>query len=383
MSRVVLGAARVATPAVLHAPGWLVLEGTEVVDCGAGPMPGPGVDLGDRTLAPGFVDVHVHGGDGAQVHGDSTDEVADAVATLAAFHARHGTTALVATTVTDTPEQLRTAVAGVARSAVLGSHLEGPWLSPARRGAHDPALLRAPDVDELRALIDASEGTLRMVTVAPELPGADALVRAAVDAGVVVSVGHTDADLATVRRAFDLGARHVTHLFNGMPGLHHRDPGPVAAALEDPRVSVEVIADGRHVHPAVLGLVGRLLPDRLVAVTDATAATGLPPGTHRLGSRDVTVEDGRVTLADTPGTLAGSVLTLDRAVALLVREAGLPLPGALAAASLHPARTLGETTKGELRPGADADLVVLSPDLDVEVTVIGGRVVHDPGGLLS
>lgn len=382
MTRVVLSAARLATPAVLHEPGWLVLDGATITDCGGGPPPGPGVDLGDRTLAPGFVDVHVHGADGAQVNGGSPDEVAEAVTTLATFHARHGTTALVATTVSDTPSRLRASVAGVARSAVLGCHLEGPWLSPDRRGAHDPALLRSPDVGELRSLLDAADGTLRIVTVAPELHGADDLIRAAVDAGLLVSIGHTAADLSAVRRAFDLGARHVTHLFNGMPGLHHRDPGPVAAALEDPRVSVEVIADGRHVDPSVLSLVARLLPGRLVAVTDATAATGLPPGSHRLGAREVTVSDGRVTLADDRGTLAGSVLTLDRAVALLVHEADVPLTSALAAASTHPARAVGATGKGELRPGADADLVVLSPGLEAEATVLAGRVVHDPAGLL-
>lgn len=393
MTRVALAAARVATPTVLHEPGWVVIDGATIVDVGSGAPPDgvTVVDLGDRTLTPGFVDVHVHGGDGAQVNGEIADEVTEAVGEMARFHAQHGTTALVATTVSDTRARLLQAVTGVARAVgtfpggahVLGTHLEGPWISPNRRGAHDDSYLRPPDPAELRDLLDASQGTLRMVTLAPELPGAEETIELLTSAGVIASVGHTDADLETTRRAIHRGARHVTHLFNAMPGIHHREPGPVVAALGDPGVSVEIVADGHHVHPDVLGLVGRLIPDRLVAVTDAGAATGLEPGSHHLGDREVDVHDGRVTLADDPSTLAGSVLTLDRAVGVLTRHAGLPLTTALTAATRSPARVVGAATKGELRAGADADLVVLGPDLAAAATMVEGRVVHDADGLFA
>ncbi len=388
----VLRAEEVLTPHQRLRPGWVAVRGARIDAVGSGCPPSGLVvlDLGARVLTPGFVDLHVHGGDGAQVNGATPEEVAASVGTVARCHLRHGTTALLATTVADTPARLTAAVRGVAAAGahpvpeaayVLGAHLEGPWVAPGRAGAQDPQALRAPSVSEFAALLDAARGTVRLVTLAPELPGAFDLIRAAAVQGLVVSVGHTEADWETTKRAFDAGARHVTHLFNAMPGVHHRRPGPVVAALDDPRVSVEIIADGIHIHPAVLARVLAAAPDRVTAVTDAMAATGLPPRRYRLGRLDVILEGRRVALAEAPDTLAGSVLTMDRAVKVLV-DAGVGLPAAVTAATATPARVIGEPTRGRLGPGAEADLVVLERDLSVAAVLRAGRPAHDPQGLL-
>ena len=372
-------------------PGWVLLDGDRIADVGSGAPPEgmTWVDVGDRILAPGFLDLHVHGGAGAQVNGGSPDGIADAVLDVARFHVRHGTTGLLATTVSDTPDRLAAAVQGVAAAAdvpgaarVLGAHLEGPWIAPGKAGAQNPAVLRPPSVSELQSLLSAAPGAVRMVTLAPELPGALDVVRVGADAGVVMSVGHTEADVEQTVAAFDAGARHVTHLFNAMPGLHHREPGPVGAALTDPRVTVEVIADGIHLHPDVLAVVCAAAGGRVVAVTDAMPAAGLEPGRYELGGLDVLVDGGRAVLADAPQTLAGSVLTMDGAVRTLV-AAGLTRTAAVAAATSIPADRLGEKRKGRLRTGADADLVVLSSDLRVAATVVAGQAAHDPSGLLA
>jgi N-acetylglucosamine-6-phosphate deacetylase len=298
---------------------------------------------------------------------------------------------LVATRVSEPAARLGAAAAGVriamdagARdgAVVAGVHLEGPWLAPSRRGAHDPATLRLPDPAELQELIDAAGGAVRLLTLAPELEGARAVIAAAIAAGIVVSVGHTDATYAQACAAFDAGARHVTHLGNGMRGIDRREPGPIAAALADERVTVELIADGHHVHPALLRMAATAAPGRLVAITDAISATGLPDGRHRVGELAVSVSEGRAVLADQPETLAGSVLTMDRAVAGLV-AAGVDPIDAIRAATVTPARVLGdERSRGMLVLGARADLVVLDGGYSARATVIGGQVVHDPGGLL-
>jgi N-acetylglucosamine-6-phosphate deacetylase len=375
--------------------GWVAVRGDRIAALGDERLPRERielVDLGDRLIAPGFVDVHVHGGNGGQAAGADPDRVAQDVRRAARFHAGRGTTTLLATTVSDTPDRLAAAVAGIrqamdaadpAGATVAGIHLEGPWLSPRRAGAHDPAALRAPDPEELAALIGASGDAIRLITLAPELDGAHGLIAAATAAGIRVSVGHTEAGFAQTRAAFDAGARHLTHLGNAMRGIDRREPGPIAAALADERITVEVIADGHHVHAGLLALAAATAPDRLVAITDATAAAGLPDGPQRLGRSAVELHDGRVTLSDRPGTLAGSALTMDRAVATLV-AAGLDPNVAIRSATTTPAqRVLGDPARGRLARGARADLVVLDSDLRATATLIAGRVVHDPAGQLS
>jgi len=389
----VVSTTRLASADRSIAAGWVAICGGSIVGVGHPPPPNVGVavEVGDLLVAAGFVDLHVHGANGEQFNGDEPASVAAATAAVAAFHAAHGTTSLVATTVTDDLEVLEASLSGIAEvvairatsaASVLGSHLEGPWLAPTRRGAHDPRLLALPDPAAVDRLLVAANGTLRLVTLAPELPGATAATRRLAAAGVVVAVGHTDADLAAARAGFAAGASHLTHCFNAMAPLGHRRPGPVGAALADPAVSVEVIADGVHVDPVVIGLLARLAGDRLVAVTDATAACGLPDGRYRLGPKEVVVSAGTVRLDSDGATLAGSTLTMERAVAGLV-AAGVPLADALHAAAGAPANAIGATSKGRLVPGADADLVVLDANLRVRATIVGGRAVHDPGGLFA
>lgn len=272
---------------------------------------------------------------------------------------------------------------GLGAAVVVGAHLEGPWLAPSRRGAHDPSALRPPDPTELASLLEIAGNTLRMITLAPEVPGAPQVIKAAVKAGIIVSVGHTDADYDTVRGAFDIGARHLTHCGNAMAPLSHRHPGAIGAALTDERVTIELIADGEHLHQGFLRLVSDAAPGRFVAITDATSATGMPDGSYQLGHLPVTVADGRVTLAKHPGTLAGSVLTMDRAVATLVAS-GISIQDAIRAASSTPGRLVGPRQdgcpRGELAPGYCADLVVLDERLQAQATMVGGEVVYDALG---
>ena len=374
-------------------PGWVTIRGAEISAVGTGVAPDeePVINLGERLIVPGFIDLHVHGGAGAQVNGDDALVVADAVRQLARHHARHGTTGLLATTVSDSVDGLRETIRGVGHcvgehdprgAQILGAHLEGPWLAPGRAGAHDVRHLRPPTVAELGTLASSAPGVVRMITLAPELIGALDVIAAMVGEGIVAAIGHTDADFDTTVTAIDAGARHVTHLFNAMPPLHHRRPGPVGAALSDQRVTVEVIADGVHVDPHVLGIVVRQAEGRVVAVTDASAASSLTSGRVMLGSRVIDVSGGRVTLVGAPDTLAGSVLTMERAVANLV-AAGASLSAAITAASATPARVIAEHERGVIRAGAAADIVVLEPSLACAATLVRGHVAFDSTGLLA
>ena len=291
----ILTASQVVTPARILAPGWLLLDGDRIAGVGEGAPPRPAdLDLGDASVVPGFVDLHVHGGGGATFDTGT----ADAAAVVAASHLAHGTTSMAASLVTDTRERMVAAIGELALlvqdGALAGVHLEGPWLSPQRSGAHQPGSLTHPDPASVDALLAAGDGAVRMVTLAPELPGGIDAVRRLVDAGVLAAIGHTDATYDEARAALDAGARLGTHLFNAMRPLHHRDPGAVGALLDSP-VDVELVADGVHLHPAVLRTVFAAKPGRCILVTDAMAGPPRPTATTpsaRWRSRCATASPG-------------------------------------------------------------------------------------------
>ncbi len=364
----VTGAADVAP-----GPGWVAVSGGRVSAVGTGPPPrAPRVAC--AVVVPGFVDLHQHGGGGASHAAGDPEQTLRAVA----FHRAHGTTTSVASLVTDTPTALERSVAAlsglVEDGELAGLHLEGPWLAAGRCGAHDPRLLRDPDTAELDRLL--ARGSVAMVTLAPERDGGLDAVRRVAGAGVLAAVGHTDADHDTVRDAIAAGARVGTHLFNAMAPLDHRRPGPAAALLGDPRVVVEVIADGVHLHPAVVDLVLAAAPGRVAAVTDATPAAGMPDGGHRLGPLAVTVRGGVARVAGTD-TLAGSTATSDVLFRTLAGDGprDATLVRAVAATAATPAAVLGLDDVGVLRPGARADLVALDDDLVVRQVWRRGRPV--------
>ncbi|MCK1815146.1 N-acetylglucosamine-6-phosphate deacetylase [Streptomyces sp. XM4011] len=364
-----LTGADIVRPTGIDRGGRITVAGSRLAD----PAPeardngGEIMDLTGHWIVPGFIDLHVHGGGGASFSAGTAEEALTAIDT----HRRHGTTTLLASTVTGTLDDLARQAAAlselVEQGDLAGLHFEGPFISPGRCGAHDPALLRAPEPGAVRRLLDAARGTARMMTLAPELPGGIEAVRLLTERGAIAAVGHTDAPYDTVRAAVEAGARAATHLFNAMPALGHRAPGPVAALLEDERVTVELINDGTHLHPAALRLALRAAgPDRVAFITDAMGAAGMGDGSYPLGPLRVEVTGGVARLPE--GTIAGSTLTLDRALRRAVTVDGLPIEDAVRALSTTPARLLGLADRtGSLEAGKDADLVVL----DAAFTVTG------------
>ena len=333
----------------------------------------------DGIAIPGFVDTHIHGYDGYSVGEDADDFVGMAEGVV-----ETGVTTLFPSTVSEQQPVLvgagEATVEAIDRdhdgAAIAGLHLEGPHLNDDKRGAQDPDALRDPDVAELREVIEASEGTLSRITLAPELPGATEFIREAREQGIVVSAGHTTADYATATHSFDAGVSIITHLYNGMRGFHHREPGILGASLARDDVTTELIADLIHLHPgAIETALAAKGPERCMLVTDAIAATGLPDGEYSLGELDVVVEDGVSRLED--GTLAGSTLTMDQAVRNLVEEIGVGLPTAVRMATEIPARAMGLDDRGRLAPGLRGDVTILDADLDVQAVLVGGEVVYD------
>lgn len=359
---------------------WLLLDGDTIAAVGSGRASAPAadesIDLDGAILTPGFIDLHGHGGGG---HGYD-DGGAELTAGLAA-HRAHGTTRSVVSLVANPLAELRERLAEIADLCaadplVLGSHLEGPFLAVERRGAHNPAFVRAPDDGAIESLLAAARGTLRQITIAPELPGGLDAVATFARAGVAVALGHTEADLATARAAFDAGARILTHTFNAMPGIHHRDPGPVVAAITDSRVTLELVLDGLHVHPDVAFMLLAAAPGRVALITDAMAAAAAEDGNYRIGSLNVTVREGRALLSGTQ-TLAGSTLTQEAAVRCAVVEAGVSASVAVAAATAVPARALGLGHRfGLLAPGYAADAVALDAHWKVRDVWAAGRHIH-------
>jgi N-acetylglucosamine-6-phosphate deacetylase len=358
---------------------WVLCRGGVIADRGRGDgwraaaEAATVVDGAGGWLTPGFIDLHTHGGGG---HANE-DGGAEILAALAA-HRRHGTTRSVISFVSNPIPQLCRLVAEVAalttaNPSVLGSHLEGPFLSDGRRGAHHPEHLTDPTAANVDALLGAARGTLRQLTIDPARPGALAAIATVSATGAVVAVGHTEADYAVTTAAFDAGATLLTHAFNAMPGIHHRHPGPVLAALDDPRVTLELILDGEHVHPSVGRLLMTAAPGRVALITDAIAASAAPDGHYLLGDVAVDVVDRQARVSGT-ATLAGSTLTQDRALQCAL-QAGIPVPVAVGALSHVPARALGLAERlGLVRPGYLADLVLFEPDWTVRATYLSALV---------
>lgn len=396
----IVAADRVVTPSGWLAPGWLRIVGGRIAAMGEGEPPQPPAHRA-RWALPGFIDMHVHGGGGASFTEGGPDDVRRA----AAFHRGHGTTSILASLVTAPLDELERRVAMLAELAdegVLdGIHLEGPFLSAVRCGAQNPRHLTVPDVAAFWRLHAAARGWLKMITIAPELPGALDVIRAAAGAGVIAAAGHTDASAEVTAAAIAAGVSHATHLFNGMRPLAHRDPGP-AGALLDSQVTCEIVADGTHLQDTVIRLAARAAgPGNLVLITDAMAAAGMPDGTYRLGDLAVTVTAGVARLVPTPttpstsatvatpapsgrsaassgsagalGAIAGSTATMDQVVRHAITAVGLRVPDVAAAASTTPARRLGLSAEtGALVPGLAADIVLLDGDFRLTTVIASG-----------
>lgn len=373
--RWVLQAGTLLLPKGSVGPGFLVIEGEHISRVEEGLHPSPDLSYPDSTVVPGFVDLQINGAAGC----DFLQPTAEGLAAAHAYLSSTGTVAYLPTLISTSEDRLREALSFLAEHArrpstprILGVHLEGPFLSPARPGAHRPEHLRTPSVEWIGRLVEDFRGLIRVVTLAPELDGALEVIRHLASEGIVAAVGHTNATFAEATAAFDAGALLATHLFNAMPPYHHREPGVVGAALADRRVTCSVVADLVHVHTAVLAQVAALKGwERTALVTDAIAAAGAAQARVTLGDQTVTVTDGAPRLAG--GTLAGSILRMDRAVHNMAGAVRV-WDQVVRMASTTPARLLG-LEQGELRAGLRADLAVLSRDQSVSAVVVGGNVV--------
>jgi len=358
-----------------------LIRGVWDLDREPGPQHDPASTFRLETgyIAPGFIDLHVHGGGG----GDFMDGDPEAVLAITRTHAAHGTTGLLATTLTAPEADLIRAFRAVKMAPkdgarVLGFHVEGPFINEKMKGAQDQRYVRPASIAEIDRWLAEGEGDDRWhVTLAPEIDGALTAIRHLAKRGAVVSAGHTECTYAQLREAVEGGLSHVTHLYNAMRGLHHREPGTVGGALTLPGVTVELIADAVHVHPASMAVaVAARGADSTMLITDAMRATGLGDGQYRLGELVATVKNGAARLTD--GTLAGSVLTMEVAVRNMVQLVGIDLPTAVAMASLHPARRHRlDGQKGSIAPGKDADILLLDASLNVLTTIVEGKIVFD------
>jgi N-acetylglucosamine-6-phosphate deacetylase len=386
MKRILVTNAHLYTPTGDWKPGWLLVEGKTIQALGPGLAPALAsdslaktIDAQGQALLPGFIDLHVHGAMGHE----AMDASRTGLQEMARFYARHGVTGFLATTWTAGHEETQAVLEMVRNLAeqrtleggasVLGVHLEGPYLNPVRCGAQDVSLIRRAEREQALGYLDS--GVVRLLALAPEFPENLWLLDECVRRGITVSAGHTAASLEEMQFAVQHGVRQVTHCFNAMTGLSHREPGTVGAAMSLPEINCELIADNIHVHPAVQKiLVDVKGPSRVILITDAVRGAGLPDGDYPIGERTITIRDGAARLPN--GTLAGSILTMDRALRNILQNTGLSLSAAWPMSSLNAARAIGlSSSKGSLEVGKDADLVLLDKDLNVLLTMVEGQVV--------
>jgi len=372
-----------ATPRGLIPGSHIVVESGRIREVASGEprVQGKVYDFGEDLVAPGFIDIHVHGGGGHGV----MDATAWGIEGLSRHLAAGGVTSFLATTHTASMKRTTASIRAVNRAIEkgtrgarpLGVHLEGPYISPGRRGAQPEESVRAPSIPELEEVHEVAGESLKVVSLAPEVEGALDAIRWLREEGIVASAGHSDASYEEMEAGVKAGVRHVAHLFNGMRPFHHREPGIVGRALVDDRVSVELIADGVHVHPASLRLAARMKgAEKTVLVSDSIKPAGLPDGDYDYGGRRVTVSGGRCLLED--GVLAGSIIRLNDAVRNMVELAGFTVGEAIKMASSSPSRVLGmEGRKGSLARGMDADVTVLDEGFNVLFTMVEGRVVYE------
>ena len=389
MKRLAVTAGRVMTPDQVILDGVVLVEGSRILEVGsraAVRFSRDEFDVLDRSrhlLAPGFIDVHIHGALGRDVMEGTTE----ALEAISRFLATHGTTSFLATTMTASPIATLQAVEALGRQVdrplpgarMLGLHLEGPFINPEKRGAHSASHIRPPSTLILEQLLARSGHRVKLITLAPEVEGSLELIRFARSRGVVVSLGHSNATLEETVAAIDLGAANATHLFNAMRGFSHRDPGILGAVLTTPQIWAELIADGVHVSPAAVELGLRCKgAGKILLISDAVSATGMPEGRYRLADSEITLSEGVCRTPD--GTLAGSILTQDQALRNMVRWSRLPVQTVLGMLTGNPARSLGiADRKGALAAGKDADMVLLDQSLGVHTTIVQGEVSHPVG----
>lgn len=338
------------------------------------------IDASGKIVAPGFVDIHVHGGKGR----DIMDASYEAVKEIAKFLVSHGTTSFFPTTISAprsdllrTVKAVKTAMEkGTDGAEVLGAHLEGPYINPEKRGAHDANYVRLPSLDEFEEIWAASNRAVKIVTLAPELEGSKMLIQKLRKLGTVASIGHSNATYIQTVDAMKRGVRHATHMFNRMSGFDPREPGVVGAVLVHDELTAELICDGIHVHPAAMNLLTRVKgPERVVLVTDAIRAAGMPDGEYALGKQRIIVKDGVSVLES--GDFAGSTLTMDRAVRNIMRLVETPLQTAVKMATINPAAVVNvDENKGSLEPGKDADIVIIDDEINVYLTIVKGKIVY-------
>ena len=366
---------------VLIEDGCLTYAGPRIRADGGLPEGARIVDASGLQVLPGLIDTHVHGthGDDVMLNGS------DGIRRISSRFPQYGTTAWLPSTISARHSELLAAVRWCVEAAerpadgaeIVGLHVEGPYINPKRKGAQPAEGIRDPNFGEVDDLLAAGEGRIRVVTLAPELPGGTELIRRLTGHGVIASMGHSDATYEQALEGIAAGATHATHLFNAMPPIHHRDPGLITACLNEPEVLAEVIPDGVHLDPRIVRLALRAKgPDRVALITDAFSATGLPEGAHTLGPHRVHVRGALCTLEN--GTIAGSILTMNYAVRNAVVYADVSLADAVRMASLVPARVAGcAERKGSLEAGKDADVTLLDEDFRCRATWVRGRLVYE------